>query len=335
MLLSQEDASDPFKLNFKEVQKDIYLGYRPNSLRNPVVGNIVIINTDRDVILFDAGRTPSCGQQVVEKIKEITSNPVSYIIVSHGHIDHIGGLSVYMKNFPDAEIISRQQTRDYIETRVNPNRYIESLNRTISQRDSLFEYLRLTKDRAIVDFDRDYYYKDAGLLIQQYKKTDILLPSLIFSGEELKLYRKDMTIIILWFGHGKTRSDIALYIPDNKLIVTGDMVTYPVPYGFCSEPEKWAETLRRFLELDVTHFIPGHGSELCDREYVEKVADLLDSTATRVKQLQSEGLSEQEIINSLSLTEYTKYFTQKDVIKINRFHDWYLSPIVNRLINRE
>ena len=59
------------------------------------VSNSAFVVTAEGVIVFDALGTPSLANRLLEKIREITEQPVVRVIVSHYHADHIYGLQVF------------------------------------------------------------------------------------------------------------------------------------------------------------------------------------------------------------------------------------------------
>ena len=50
-----------------------------------------------------------------------------------------------------------------------------------------------------------------------------------------------------------------VYLPREKVVITGDAVIGWTPFMGDGYPEDWATTLDRLAELDFTHIIMGHG----------------------------------------------------------------------------
>ena len=61
--------------------------------------------TDKGVVVVDA--PPSIGENYLKAIAEVTDKPVTYVIYSHAHIDHIGAAGIFPKN---ATFIAQQET---------------------------------------------------------------------------------------------------------------------------------------------------------------------------------------------------------------------------------
>ena len=81
--------------------------------------NTIFLTTGEGVIVVDA--PPSIGENYLNAIAEVTEEPITHVIYSHTHIDHIGAASI----FPDdAVIISQKNVALELEQRNDPNRPI-------------------------------------------------------------------------------------------------------------------------------------------------------------------------------------------------------------------
>ena len=81
--------------------------------------NTIFLTTGEGVIVVDA--PPSIGENYLNAIAEVTEEPITHVIYSHTHIDHIGAASI----FPDdAIIISHKDVALELEQRNDSNRPI-------------------------------------------------------------------------------------------------------------------------------------------------------------------------------------------------------------------
>src|SRR4029078_7343815 len=74
-------------------------------------GNSVAIVGEDGVLVFDANGTPDAARAVLKQIREVTDQPVGYLVYSHWHWDHWYGGEVYRDSFPDLVVISHEATR--------------------------------------------------------------------------------------------------------------------------------------------------------------------------------------------------------------------------------
>jgi glyoxylase-like metal-dependent hydrolase (beta-lactamase superfamily II) len=70
--------------------------------------------TDKGVVAVDA--PPTIGNNYLKAIAEVTTKPVTYVIYSHAHIDHIGAAGIFPKN---ATIIAQQETADELQRAIS------------------------------------------------------------------------------------------------------------------------------------------------------------------------------------------------------------------------
>src|SRR3989441_3711001 len=118
------------------------------------------------------------------------------------------------------------------------------------------------------------------------------LPTIAFEGT-MKLYRREREIHFLHLGRAHTAGDVFVYLPKEKVVVTGDAVIGWTPFMGDGYPEDWAGTLDRLAQLDFTHIIMGHG-DVADRGWLRVfrgyVADMV--AAVREEVARGAGLDE-------------------------------------------
>ncbi|MDD4202608.1 MAG: methyltransferase domain-containing protein [Candidatus Omnitrophica bacterium] len=69
-------------------------------------GNAFLLNVEGKNILFDAGSDPKTG-----KLPDISGiDKLDYLIISHAHLDHTGGIGHVLEKFPDVQIITSDIT---------------------------------------------------------------------------------------------------------------------------------------------------------------------------------------------------------------------------------
>ncbi len=67
--------------------------------------NTMFLVTDEGVVAVDA--PPTIGKNYLKAISEVTDKPITHVIYSHAHIDHIGAAGMFPKN---AVIIAQEET---------------------------------------------------------------------------------------------------------------------------------------------------------------------------------------------------------------------------------
>jgi cyclase len=334
-MLSPQAGDGPYDLAFREVRDGIWMGYRPDPYRSPVFGNVTIIVTAEDVVVVDAGASPLGARRIIEKIRDITDLPVSTLINTHGHEDHVLGNQMFAEAYPDIQIIARPGTRDYLDSgRVQARIGAFSRNMARTQRAGEREIARidkrgLTGDAQVVDQLRQYYEQDIYAVRNEYRNARVVAPQRVFEGR-MVLERPGRDIELLDLGFGKAGSDVVVFLPSERLVIAGDIVTHPVPYGFARLQTGWLQSLHRLHDLDFDDLVPGHGEDMVDKDYVEQVIDLVDFELDAVSRAIRSGRSADAAPWDITFAQWAERFVGKDPVGLYYFNEWFVKPAVER-----
>lgn len=92
----------------------------------------ILISPDGKVMLLDAGH-PGAGHLVVQALKDLGIEKIDYLVASHPHIDHIGGIPEVMEAFPVGETYS-----SYVEyTTKTYENYVAALEKSGAEHHNL------------------------------------------------------------------------------------------------------------------------------------------------------------------------------------------------------
>lgn len=67
--------------------------------------DIAFVRTSAGVIAIDAGGTPGNAAAALAAYRAITTDPISHVLITHGHWDHVGGLAALRG--PDTQVVAR------------------------------------------------------------------------------------------------------------------------------------------------------------------------------------------------------------------------------------
>ncbi len=112
-----------------------------------------------------------------------------------------------------------------------------------------------------------------------------------------------------------TLGDLMLFLPDEKMLITGDVVVYPIPYFFGGGyPYSGVKVLEAIDQMDIKTIVPGHGGVLNDKIYLEQEIDLLKNVISLVEaEVYKEGLLGIKLENvqkALDLSAFKKQFSK-------------------------
>lgn len=242
--------------------------------------NAAIILFDDSVLVVDTHSKPSAARALIEQIKKLTDKPVRYVVNTHFHWDHYQGNQAYPSSWPGGvEIISSVATRLNIEQRGIPR--VKHEITTMPQ-----EIEKLKADLAKASDPKQKEELQGNLLqaedyFAELKSMQVALPTMTFD-RSLILHRKSRTVEMFWLGNAHTNGDVFVYLPKEKILVTGDALHGWTPFMADSYPFEWITTLDNAEKLDFEQVLGGHGDVMHGREKFELwkqyFHDLLDET---------------------------------------------------------
>ncbi len=335
--VTQAYDDDPWLLEFEEIVPGIHVAKRPEPLRYIVEGNVTIVVNDEDVVVIDGSGSPIAARRVIGYIRTLTDKPVSVLVNTHGHGDHTLGNESYVKAYPGVEIVAHPETRAYLTGR--GIHYVADIAAsTQSRKDAGFaEIERLRAEAApgneavIANLER-YYGHDIDVRQAEYRKTTVIPPTMTVD-DELSLYRKNRTIRVMHLGAGDTAGDLVVYMPEDGVVVTGDMVVAPFPYGFSRHPFKWRRTLERLDSLSFEMLVPGHGAVQSGHDYLRDVHALLTAVQEQLIASRAAGLDRDAAAASLDISAFKDRMAADDPVVRYYFEQYFVAPNVTRTLD--
>jgi len=108
--------------------------------------------------------------------------------------------------------------------------------------------------------------------------------SMVFDGPHRK-------VRLLTRGAGHTESDAILFLPDDQVIFTGDLVFEGMhPYMGHGDPASWIAYLDFMESLRFTTLVPGHG-EVCGRKGISAMKSYLRDMEMLATEMISDGMT--------------------------------------------
>jgi cyclase len=102
---SQQPTGEPFSTEIRKIKDGLYV--IPGYDGAVTGGNVAVRVTGEGVVIVD-DRLPPSSAEIAGKVKSVTSQPIKYVLSTHGHGDHTGGHPEFIKV---AEIIAHRNNR--------------------------------------------------------------------------------------------------------------------------------------------------------------------------------------------------------------------------------
>ncbi len=193
--------------------------------------NSGIIIGDEAVLVLDTQATPVMAQDVIRRIREVTDKPIKFVLLTHYHAVRVLGASAYQAEGCE-HIIASQDTRDLIVER--------------GEQDKASEIGRFPR------------------LFQNVESVPpgLTWPTLTFS-DKMTLWLGSLEVQLLQLGRGHTKGDTVAWLPQQKILFSGDLVeSGATPYAGDAYFADWPTTLDNIAALAPQQLVPGRGAAL-------------------------------------------------------------------------
>lgn len=289
-------ATDYGKVTISKVAEGVYLFTTSRYGDVGFGGNAIAILTDEGVVMFDTSGTPASAQAILTELRQLTNKPALYVINSHWHWDHWGGNQIFKTAYPNVQFLSSEKNRDLMMhtavawnapglERDLPN-YISQQKQELATAEAKHTPdAQLAEARELLAADEDF--------LQQKRSVVYTFPSVVFA-DSVTLFLGGREIRVLR-ARAITPGDTYVYLPKEKILITGDILVSPIPFAVGgSYPQDWIATLQALDALEVQTIIPGHGDVEHDKTYLRQNLALFQHVISDVRKAHIEGRSLQE-----------------------------------------
>jgi glyoxylase-like metal-dependent hydrolase (beta-lactamase superfamily II) len=218
--------------------------------------NTGVIVGDDAVLVLDTQATPVMAQDVIRRIREVTDKPIKYVLLTHYHAVRVLGASAYQPQ----QIIASQDTYDLIVERGEQDKASE-----------IGRFPRLFRNVESVP-------------------PGLTWPTITFTGK-MTLWLGKLEVQLLQLGRGHTKGDTVAWLPQQKILFSGDLVEFDAtPYAGDAYFKDWPQTLDNIAALKPEKLVPGRGAALTPPEQVRSglagtrafIADVYESVKAGV-----------------------------------------------------
>jgi len=186
--------------------------------------NLSFIVTGDGVVVVNGGAAYNLAKALHDEIKLITDQPIKLVINENGQGHAMLGNSYWSEQ--GVPILAHEDAAVDFEERGY---------------DSLDRHKTILKERA--------------------ENSEVVLPSETFSdGKSLEI--GSLKIEVLYLGPAHSPGDISVWLPDQKLVIAGDIAFHErlLPIFDETDTASWLETWdTHFEKLGAVYVIPGHG----------------------------------------------------------------------------
>jgi glyoxylase-like metal-dependent hydrolase (beta-lactamase superfamily II) len=188
------------------------------------ISNAGFIVTPAGVVVVDALGSPALAQRLLQEIRRVTPQPVTHVVLTHYHADHVYGLQVFKA--AGAKVIAHAAGREYLASDT--------------------AQLRLEASR-----------KELAPWVDA--QTRIVAADEWIAGP-LQLEMGGVTVRIAPAGPAHTPEDLVVHVPADKVLFAGDLVfRNRIPFVGQADSRRWVRALDELLAYGADVIVPGHG----------------------------------------------------------------------------
>lgn len=218
----------PLVIRPVQVARDVFyvqgMAALGSSANRNFVSNAGFVITPESVVVIDALGSPDVARTLIAEIRSLTDRPISHVIVTHYHADHIYGLQAF-KDI-GARILAHPAAREYLQS----------------------DAARLRLQASRVDM--------APWIDEQTRIVEpdqwVAAPISLFSG--------GLEIRLLPAGPAHTPEDLMVVIPSRGVVFSGDLAFLGrIPFVGQANSRHWIDSIDRLLALAPKVIVPGHG----------------------------------------------------------------------------
>ncbi|MCD1618755.1 MBL fold metallo-hydrolase [Salipiger manganoxidans] len=225
--------------------------------------NTGVIIGDDSVMIVEAQATPRLARKVIDCVRSVTDKPISHLVLTHYHAVRVLGASAY-------------GARDIIMSDVAA---------------------AMVEERGQEDWDSEF--GRFPRLFQGHEEIPGLTRPTVTFSDRMTVYLGRRRVDILHLGRAHTAGDAVVWVPDQEVMFTGDIVEFHSAC-YCGDGHfaDWPETLAQIAAYEPRAIAPGRGDALLGEDAVaqalENTADFVRSTYKPVARVVARGGSLRE-----------------------------------------
>lgn len=240
----------------------------PNARNHGFICNSVFIIGEDGVAVIDPGGSLQIGRMVLAQIRARTKKPITHVINTHHHADHWLGNQAFADLKPRPQIIGHKHMLAQAEG--GAQAYVDSM-------------LRLTAGAS--------------------RGTRPVLPHIGVEGTE-QFPIGGRTLVLYHPAHAHTEGDLAVYIPEEKTVIAGDILFYRRTPGWQDASPKGNEAaLAHLAAWRPRHVVPGHGP-VTDESGIAWMQKYIHILRAQVRHYADAGLTDYEMKDKIDVGPY-------------------------------
>jgi cyclase len=263
--------------HFKKIKDGIYV-----YAQKPADSNAGIILTQEGIVLIDSGHNPPDSQAILKAVKQLTSQPIRFLINTEPHGDHTTGHFLFS---PPAIIIAHEGATDSMKKAYNPQR----------------------NEKLMAD------YPD---MRESFKGFKMITPQIEYR-DKMTLNVGERTFELYYLKNVHSEADTAIWLPRERVIFSAAVAGVKRFSNLrpSVQIEDMISAMKMMKSLNPEIVVPGHGPPGTTKIFDDSI-QYYTLLLERVGKMAKEGKSLDSIKKELRMPE-TDDWASKDRIDTN------------------
>jgi len=279
-------------------------------LYNPEIlfANSIIIEGEDGVILIDTGISRAAGEYIKGKIDELTEKPLTTIIYTHHHYDHVNGTNA---------IVTREQVANKEIKILAAHNFISEYTAENVIAGPIMAWRASYGYGHYMDKEEQENFLIGGMMAKPSFGTGVYIPPNTLLEEKQDLEINGVKMHIFHTG-GEAATEIAIYLPDLKILFCADEV-YPSNPNLHSlrgtkprDANKWIKAIDKMRQFEIEHLVGSHGKPVIGKEKIDEVLlyyrDIIQYQHDQAVRFINHGYTYKDLAEKIpELPDYLKY----------------------------
>jgi len=237
------------------------------------LGNVIFVITDKSAVVIDTTESMTSARRALEEFRKVSQLPISYIIYTHHHGDHINGARAFKA--AETRIIAQKE----LPTELGRLRMLAPYNQRLNA----------------VQFGMSLPERERGAKLAERLESGYVQPDILF--DDKYAFEEGGVRFELYHTLGETFDHLMVWMPTEQVLCPGDL--FYQSYPMLASPMKparpvlgWAESLDRMRQLHPAFLVGSHNGPLRGKEsidetlanYAKAIRYVHDETVKRINQ---------------------------------------------------
>jgi glyoxylase-like metal-dependent hydrolase (beta-lactamase superfamily II) len=142
-------------------------------------------------------------------------------------------------------------------------------------------------------------------------RVKVVPPNLLFE-KSLTIDLGGRRVELRDMGRANSPNDVTIWLPDERVLFTGDILVSPLPYTGGASPMPWIGVLRDLEKYSIAEMVPGHGPVMSTHRYTTLVRETFELVQSQIDSLYRAGISQDPAAAQVNIANQRLKFIGRD-----------------------